>query len=104
MTNVFDHIVDAFPHPTIPVITGVPTYETIANLNLQLNVNTASVQSNLGDGLLGLLYLTISSAEYNTLSAVAFIVPVNPGTGPIIPAGATAALISSLMRQHATDT
>jgi hypothetical protein len=47
--------VDGFPHPTIAPITGVPNYESINALNLQLNANAASVQSNLGDGLLGLL-------------------------------------------------
>jgi hypothetical protein len=80
MTISTDKIVDGFPHPNIAPIGGIPTYESIAELNLQLNANTASVQSNLGDGQLGLLALTVSPAVFNTLSAVAFVHPVNPGT------------------------
>jgi hypothetical protein len=87
MTISIDKIVDGFPHPNIAPIVGIPTYESIAELNLQLNANAASVQSNLGDGQLGLLALTVSPAVFNTLSAVAFVHPVNPGTNPVIPPG-----------------
>jgi hypothetical protein len=73
--TAIDKIVDGFPHPMIPPIIGIPTYEAIANLNLHLNANAASVQSNLGDGQLGLLALTISPAIYNALSAIAFVPP-----------------------------
>jgi hypothetical protein len=57
-----DTIVDGFPHSTIPPVIGMPTFATIAKVNLKLNANAASVQSNLGDGTLGLLALTISPA------------------------------------------
>ena len=80
-----DKIVDGIPHPNIALIVGIPTSESIAELNLQLNANAASVQSNLGDGQLGLLALTVSPAVFNTLSAVAFVQPVNPGRNPIMP-------------------
>jgi hypothetical protein len=100
MPSDVEHITDGFPHPTVMPITGVPTYESLAELNLQLNANAASVQSNLGDGLLGLLFLTVSVAEYNTLSAVAFIAPVNPGATAVIPAGSTAAQIAVRQRTH----
>ena len=81
----------------------MPTYETISELNLKLIANAASVQSNLGDGQLGLLHLTVSPVEYGTLSVVAFVPPINPGKSPIIPIDATAYQISPLMRQHATN-
>jgi hypothetical protein len=61
-----------------------------------LNANAASIQSHLGNGLLGLLYLTVSPAIYATLSATAFVPPVNPGPTPVIPAGATCAQISNI--------
>ena len=73
------------------------------DLNLQLNANAASVQSNLGDGQLGLLALTVSPAIFNTLSAVAFVHPVNPGTNPVIPPGATAHVTSHLTRVFTTQ-
>jgi hypothetical protein len=100
MPSDVDHIIDGFPHPTVMPITGVPTYETLAELNLQLNANAASVQSNLGDGRLGLLFLTVSVAEYNTLSAVAFIAPVNPGAAAVISVGSTAAQIAARQCRH----
>ena len=108
MTISFDKIVDGFPclipHPNIAPIVGIPMYESIAELNLQLNANAASVQSNLGDWQLGLLALTVSPAVFNTLSAVVALVhPVNPGTNPVIPPGATTHVTSHLTRVFATQ-
>ena len=103
MTISIDKIVDGFPHPNIAPIVGIPTYESIAELNLQLNANAASVQSNLGDGQLGLLALTVSPAVFNTLSAVAFVHPVNPGTNPVIPPGASTHVTSHLTCYNKTN-
>ena len=95
MSSTVDKIVENFPFPTILPIVGEPNYETIAQVHFKLNENSASIQSNLGDGQLGLLFLTVSSAVYNTLSATAFIPPVNPGATAVITAKATAAVIAS---------
>jgi hypothetical protein len=92
-----DNPIKGFPHPTIPAVIGIPTYEPITEVNLQLNANAASVHSNLGDGVHGLLTLTINPAVYNTLSAIVFI---TPGAQPIVPAGATVAQINGLTCQH----
>ena len=67
MPTAIDKIVDGFTFPTIPPIVGTRTYNTIAEVNLKLNSNSASVQSNLGCGTLGLLKLTVSFSVYNTL-------------------------------------
>ena len=77
MSTAIDKILDGFPFPTIPPIVGTPTYNTIAEVNLKLNSNSASVQSNLVCGTLGLLQITVSPAVYNTLSVTPFVVPVN---------------------------
>ena len=79
MPTAINKIVDGFPFPTISPIIGSPNYETISEVHLKLNSNSASVQSNLGCGTLGLLQLIVSPAVYATFSATAFIVPVNPG-------------------------
>ena len=97
-----DKIVDGFLFPTIPPIVETPTYNTIAEVNLELNSNSASVQSNLGFGTLGLLQLTVSPAVYNTFSSIPFIVPVNPVSVPIIPDNSTDAQITKL--RYAFDT
>ena len=43
MTISIDKILDGIPHPNIAPIVGIPTNESIAKLNLQLNANAASV-------------------------------------------------------------
>ena len=68
-----------FPHPTVDPIVGLPSYETIKDLHVQLNVNAASIFSNLGDGQHGLLRLTVSDAQYNYVSTVPFVQTMNPG-------------------------
>ena len=62
MPTAIDKIVDSFTSPMIPPIVGMPTYNTITKVNLKLNSNAASVQSNLGCSTLSLLQLTVSTA------------------------------------------
>ena len=102
MPTAIDKIVDGFTFPTIPPIVGTPTYNTIAKVNLKLNSNSASVQSKLGYGTLGLLQLTMSPAVYNTLSSTASILIVNPGSLPIITANSNGAQSTKL--RYAFDT
>lgn len=98
MASNTDKIVEGFPFPTISPIVGEPNYETIAAVHLKLNANAASVRSNLGNGQLGLLYLTVSPAVYATLSPIAFVPPVNPGAQPTIPIGANATASANIRR------
>ena len=97
MPSALERIIESFPHPTLMPIVGQPTYETLAEVHLKLNTNAASIQSHLGNGQLGLLYLTVSPAVYNTQSAIAFIPPANPGPTPTIPAGCTGAQIADIL-------
>ena len=96
MPTAIDKIADGFTFPTIPPTIGTPTYYTIAKVNLKLNSNSASVQSNLGCGTLGLIQLTVSPTVYNTFSSVTFIVPINPGSVLIIPSNSTGSQITEL--------
>jgi hypothetical protein len=89
-------ISDNFPHKTIPPIVGQPTYEAIKDLHLKLNENAVKVHSNLGDGLLGYLGVTLTPAIYDTLSAQPFVIPPNPGPAPVIPANATGPQIANI--------
>ena len=95
---------DGFPFPTIDPIIGTPDYESIADIQLKVNSNAASVQSNLRCGTLGLLFLTVLPAVYATLSTIVFVPPVNPGPEPIIPTGATGAVIAELQYRHTEST
>jgi hypothetical protein len=96
MVATIDALVAGFPFSTAPPIVGEPNYESIANLHRELNANAASIQSHLGNGQLGFLSLTFPPAVYATLSATAFIPPVNPGPTPTIPEGSTGPQIAEI--------
>ena len=104
MPSSIQKIVDGFPFPTIDPIVGTPDYESVADIHLKLNSNAASVQSNIGCGTLGLLFLTVLPAVYATLSTIAFIPTVNPVPEPRITTGATGAAISDLRYRHTEAT
>jgi hypothetical protein len=89
-------ITDNFPHKNIAPIVGQPSYETIKELHLKLNENAVKVHSNLGNGLLGYLGVTVTPAIFDTLSAAPFVIPPNPSTAPIFPADATGPQIANL--------
>jgi hypothetical protein len=97
MTNSTDlKITDNSHHKTIPPIVGQPTYEAIKELHMKLNENVVKVHSNLGNGLLGYLGVTITPAICNTLSAQPFVIPSNPGTAPVFPDDATGPQIANI--------
>ena len=104
MPSSIEKIVDGFPFPTINSIIGTPDYKSIADTQLKLNSNAASVQSNLGCGTLGLSFLTVSPTVYATLSTTEFFLPVNPGPEPIIHTGSTGAAIADLLYHHTEST
>jgi hypothetical protein len=97
MTNSTDlKITDNSPQKTIPPIVGQPTYEAIKELHMKLNENAVKVHSNLGNGLLGYLGVTVTPAIYNTLSAQPFVIPLSPGTAPVFPDDATGPQIANI--------
>jgi len=96
-------IVEKFPHPSLPRIEGIPSFTSINELQIKLNANAASVQSDLGNGNLGLLYLTVTPAVYTTLSDTAFIEPTNPGQVPNVPAGTSGANAMHIRRLFDED-
>jgi hypothetical protein len=97
-------IIGAFPNPTIDPIIGLPNYDSISAVHLQLNQNAASVDSHLGDGINGLLPLTVSTAVYNTISNELFDVPTNPGPNPIVQPTGTEHQIKEAYRVHSENT
>ena len=96
MLSTIYNILDGFPFPKIDLIIGPPNYETISRIHMKLNSNAVSVHSILGNGALILLYLTVSPTVYTTLSVTPSILPVNPGSEPIIPNGSTGPVIADL--------
>ena len=100
MPLALEIIVESFPHPTVSQIVGHPSYDTIAELQLKLNTNAASIYSHRGNGRMGLLFLTVKLAVYNTQSVVTFDPPTNPGENPTIPKGSTGLQIANIRRRH----
>ena len=96
MHSIIDRILEGFPFPTIAPIIGPLNYKTISELHMKLNSNAASIQYNLGDGALGLLYLTVSPTVYTTLSTAPYVRPVNPGSKPIVSDVSTSPVIVDL--------
>jgi hypothetical protein len=96
-------ITENFPHKQIPPIVGQPTYETIKELHLKLNENAVKVHSNLGNGLLGYLGVTVTPAIFDTLSNTPFVIPLNPGTVPIFPDHATGNQITNIRQIFQED-
>ena len=88
MTTVVN-IKDAFPYPTIDPIIGQAGWETIKPMHEFLNANSASIVSYLGNGRIGLLFLTVLPSVFNTLSAVPFEPPEKSGLTVYYLPGAT---------------
>ena len=53
-----DQILAVFPQPVLINIVGEPTLESITIQQSEQNENLASVKSNLGDGLTGLMVIS----------------------------------------------
>ena len=100
MTTTVEIIREGFPHLSIDKQPGLPTYTIISEVHKELKTNVSSVHSNLGGGQHGLLGLTLQDSTYTTLTGVLFILPTNPGTVPIIPAGSSGPQISQSEHAH----
>ena len=69
-----ENVINSFPHTSLPKTDGTPTYERFSNLQVMLNTNSASVHSNGGDGMNGILIMMISTKTYQTISTTEFII------------------------------
>lgn len=103
-TTTATSVPDTFPFPIISKMHAPgeePDYARLQEAFMNLNANAASVNSNAGDGRLGLIHLTIGDAEYQIISTagVPFVPPPNPGANPVIPANSTSAAIAEIRRQ-----
>jgi len=77
------------PIDSIPSHHRTPNIKRIADMNLILNVNAASVHSALGSGNHVLLAFMVKPPVYTTQTGTIFIPPDKPGTNPVIPRNAT---------------
>ena len=68
-----------FPHPFLTKIVVEPTLDSITLQQSEHNGNLASIKSNLGDGLTGLMVITMKPATFSTIHPDPFTIPTNPG-------------------------
>ena len=83
----------SFPYPVlspVAILPAQPTFETLKRLQEEMDANSSSIETNLGNGLTGHLVLTMAPAVYQALPEfVEFVVPINPGVLPIYAPNAT---------------
>jgi len=77
-----------FPHPCLTPINGLPTNSALCLLTKEIYANARATPSTRGGGAHGHLGLVMTTADYQTISAIAFILPAHPGDVPVVPAGA----------------
>jgi hypothetical protein len=94
-----ESFIESFPN-RLPKIQGLPTYDSLVETRRLLKENAATIPSLRGGGNNGYLGIVVSDAVYATIHATPFDLPDNPGPTPVIPGGASAAVVGELVRQH----
>ena len=59
-------------------IQGTPTYKALNRLKAELRANASSVETDLGGGNHGYLWLVLSDAKYANVSPTPFLIPAYP--------------------------
>jgi hypothetical protein len=102
--STMDELIAGFPHSSLPMVAGEPTFEDLKVIRRLLNTNAMSVSSYVGGGRHGHLGIIMMNEEYSAIAAVVFPVPDNPGASPEVVVGMTAAVIAELTRLHREET
>ena len=101
-----DQILAVFPHPVLTKIVGEPNLASIMLQQSEHNGNLASIKSNLGDGLTGLMVLSMKPEIFKTIHPNTFVIPTNPGPAPepdVIAAASTATKIADIYKAYALE-
>ena len=77
-----DQLLAVFPHPVLTNIFGEPNLASITLQQSEHNGNLSSIKSNLGDGLTGLMVLSMKTDIFKTIHPDTFVIPTNPGPAP----------------------
>ena len=101
-----DQLLTVFPHPVLTKIVGEPNLASITLQQIEHNGNLTSIKSNLGDGLTGLMVLSMKPEIFKTIHPNAFVIPTNPGPAPdpiVIAAASTATKIADIYKAYALE-
>ena len=98
-----DQLLAVLPHPVLTKIIGEPNLASITLQHSEHNGNLASIKSNLGDGLTGLVVLSMKPDILKTIHPDAFEILTNPGPAPdpaVIAAASTATKIAYIYKRN----
>ena len=102
-----DQLLAVFLHPVLTNIIGEPNLASITLQQSKHNGNLVSIKSNLGDGLTGLMVLSMKPDIFKTMHPDAFEIPTNLGPLPdpaVIAAASTATKIADIDKAYALET
>ena len=94
------------PHLVLTKIVGYPNLASITLQQSEHNGNLALIKSNLGDGLTGLMVISMKLEIFKTIHPDTFAIPTNPGPAPnpvTIAAASTATKIADLYKAYALE-
>ena len=101
-----NQLLAVFPHPVLTKIVGEPNLASIKLRQSKHNGNLALIKSNLGDGLTGLMVLSMKPDIFKTIHPDNFVSPTNPGPAPdpdVIAAASTATNITDIYKAYALE-
>ena len=99
-----DQLLAVLPHLVLTNTVGELTLKNIALQEIEHNGNLASIKSNLGDGLTGLMVISMKPATFATMHPDPFTIPTNLGPAPdpdAIAAASAATKISDIYKAYA---
>ena len=104
MPLIANQLLAVFPHPVLTKIVGEPNLESITLQQSEHNGNLASIKSNMGDGLTGLMVISMKPETFATIPPDLFVIPTNQGPAPdpdAIAAASSATNIANIYKAYA---
>ena len=101
-----DQLLAVLPHPVLTKIVGKPNLASITLQKSDNNGNLDSIKSNPGNGLTGLMVISMKPEIFSTIHPNNFAIPTNPGPAPdpdAIAAASTATKIADLYKAYALE-
>ena len=99
-----DQLLAVFTHPVLTKIVGEPNLESITLQQSNHNGNLASIKTNLGYGLTGLMVISMKPETFATIHPDPFTILTNPGPAPdpdAIAAASSATKIANIYKAYA---
>ena len=101
-----DQLLAVFPQPVLTKIFGEPKLASITLQQSEHNGNLASIKLNLGDGLIGLMVLSMKPDIFRTIHPNTLVIPTNPGPAPdpgVIAAASTSTKTVDIYKAYALE-